>query len=101
MTVAAFLRAAVARPVAAAGAEPYLLMIGYLLSLAFLVGFGIWGFRIGSGGFDGSNGGGSKLPDAGPWAPPSGGRKLTDDFATEWADGSRAPRDEPAGVGRG
>jgi hypothetical protein len=48
---------------------------GYLTSLAILVVFGIWGFRLGSKGPGGNPpGGGPKRPE--PVSPPSGGREL-------------------------
>lgn len=59
---------------------PELGIIGYFLGLVVLVVFGIWGFRLGSGGPHGGNrGGGSKRPHVEP--PPSpGGHEPTDDF---------------------
>jgi hypothetical protein len=96
----AFLPAAVGGPVVFARGNAYLGIVGYLLTLVFLVVFGIWGFRLGSRGVDGGDGGGGTKPrDAGP-PPPSDGRELTDDFAA-WEREAEVSEDEPAGARRG
>jgi hypothetical protein len=95
----AFLPAAVGGPVVITVGNAYLGIVGYLLTLVFLVVFGIWGFRLGSRGVDGGNGGGTKRRDAGP-PPPSDGRELTDDFAA-WEREAEVSEDEPAGARRG
>ncbi len=94
----AFLPAALGPAVIPTGGYLYLAVIGNLLGIVVLVVFGIWGFRIGSGGRDGGGGGGSKRRGVGP-PPPSGGRELADDFAA-WEQESGTPQDEPAMAGR-
>ena len=73
---------AVGGPVVYAG-NLLVIVLGYLIILAILVVFGIWGFRLGSKGSGGHPpGGGPKRPE--PVPPPSGGREL---------DGERMPSD--------
>lgn len=73
---------AIGGPVVYAG-NVLVILAGYLTTLAILVIFGIWGFRLGSKGSGGNPpGGGPKRP--GPVSPPSGGREL---------DGGHLPSD--------
>jgi hypothetical protein len=95
----AFLPAVAGSPAVQGAALPYLAIIGYLLTLVFLVVFGIWGFRLGSGRLDEGNGGGSQGPDDKP-APPPGGRELTEDFPA-WEEQLGTAEHEPAAARRG
>jgi len=91
--------AALGPPAILTGADAYLAALGYLVSLVFLVVFGIWGFRIGSGTRDEDGGGGSSGPDPGS-PPPTGGQEVTDHFAA-WEEQWKAPEDESAAARRG
>jgi hypothetical protein len=51
---------------------------GYIATLATLVIFGVWGFRLGAKGPGGNGGGGPRRP--GPISPPSGGRELDNEL---------------------
>ena len=90
--------AALGPPAILTGADAYLAALGYLVSLVFLVVFGIWGFRIGSCTRD-EGGGGSSGPDPGS-PPPTGGQEVTDHFAA-WEEQWKAPEDESAAARRG
>ena len=74
---------------------PYLALFAYLFNLVVLIVFGIWGFRIGSGGRDdGNGGGGPEGPEVKP-PPPPGGLELSDDFHA-WEQQLSGPQHEPA-----
>jgi hypothetical protein len=93
ITAVAFLPAAAGRQAIPAAALPYLFLLGSLVNLVIFAGFGIWGFRRGTGWRDdGGNGGGSKGPAVEP-RPPPGGRELTGDFPG-WEEQFGAPGHE-------
>ena len=95
----AFLPAVAGAPAIRAAALPYVALLVYSFNFIFLIVFGIWGFRLGSGGRDdGNGGGGPKRPDVEP-PPPAGGRELTDDFGA-WEEQFAAPGDDHAGDDR-
>jgi hypothetical protein len=78
---------AIGGPVVYAG-NLLVIVAGYLIILAILVVFGIWGFRLGSQGSGGHPpGGGPKRPE--PVPPPSGGRGLDGDHWPSDLDLSR------------